>query len=105
LAPKSNAAYRAINAAQALVEREGARRPPLSLRDSSRPNARHFGHGQGYHYPHDVPDAVLDESLLPDGLEGTVFYEPTDRGPEGEFSARLRRLRGADDADSGDAPF
>jgi putative ATPase len=105
LAPKSNAAYRAINAAQALVEREGARRPPLSLRDSSRPNARHFGHGQGYHYPHDVPDGVLDESLLPDGLEGTVFYEPTGRGPEGDLSERLRRLRG-DSADEAAAqPF
>ncbi len=105
LAPKSNAAYRAINAAQALVEREGARRPPLSLRDGSRPNARHFGHGQGYHYPHDVPDGVLDESLLPDGLEGTVFYEPADRGPEGALYERLRRLRRDSSDDAATQPF
>ena len=43
LAPKSNASYVAINRAQELVEREGPRRPPLALRDSSRRNAAHLG--------------------------------------------------------------
>ena len=93
LAPKSNASYRAIGAALDLVEREGARRPPLALRDSSVANARGLGNGTGYQYPHDHPDAVLDGSLLPEGLEGRVFYEPTDRGPEAEMAARLRDLR------------
>ena len=104
LAPKSKASYRAIGAALERVEREGAQRPPLALRDASAPNARHLGHGQGYRNPHDAPDAVLDESLLPEGLEGARFYEPTDRGPEGELSARLRALRGRR-AEPGDAPF
>ncbi len=76
-----------------MVEREGARRPPLALRDSSAANARGLGNGEGYHYPHDFPDAVLDESLLPEGMEGTVFYAPTDRGAEAELAGRLRRLR------------
>ena len=71
LAPKSNASYRAIGAALERVEREGAQRPPLALRDSSVANARDLGNGTGYQYPHDHPDAVLDESLLPEGLEGT----------------------------------
>jgi putative ATPase len=94
LAPKSDAAKKGINAALALVEQEGARRPPLALRDSSRPNAVHFGHGQGYRYPHEAPDGVLDESLMPEGLEGTRLHRPTDRGPEGELARRLERLRG-----------
>ena len=94
LAPKSNASYRAIDAALGQVEREGARRPPLALRDSSVANARGLGNGEGYQYPHDHEHAVLDESLLPEGMEGTTFYTPTDRGPEGELSARLRDLRG-----------
>lgn len=93
LAPKSNASYRALGAALEHVEREGARRPPLALRDSSRANARNLGHGTGYRYPHDHPDAVLEGSLLPDGMEDTAFYHPTDRGPEGEMSRRLRDLR------------
>jgi putative ATPase len=95
LAPKSNASYRAIGAAQELVEREGARRPPLALRDSSRRNAKGLGHGTGYRYPHDFPDAVLDGSLLPEGLEGVRFYEPTARGAEAELWDRLTRLRDA----------
>jgi putative ATPase len=93
LAPKSNASYKAIGAALERVEREGAQRPPIALRDSSRANARNLGHGTGYTYPHDHPDAVLDESLLPEELEGVTFYHPTDRGPEGELAERLRRLR------------
>ena len=103
LAPKSNASYRAINAAAAVIEREGARRPPLALRDSSRPNARFLGHGEGYAYPHDAPEGVLDESLLPEGLEDRVFFDAGPRGPEAELAARLRRIRGRDAADGPDA--
>jgi putative ATPase len=94
LAPKSNASYRAVDAALAQVEREGARRPPLALRDSSAANARGLGNGEGYRYPHDFPDGYAGGSLMPEGLEGVRFYEPTDRGPEGELARRLRALRG-----------
>ena len=101
MAPKSDASYRAVDAALQRVDLEGPRRPPLALRDSSRPNAANLGHGEGYHNPHRATDAVLDESLLPEGMEGERFYHPTDRGPEGELAERLRRLRvdagGADD--------
>jgi putative ATPase len=97
LAPKSDASYRAINAALAHVDQHGAQRPPLALRDASRANARHFGHGEGYQNPHRAPDAVLDESLLPQELEGARFFTPGTRGIEAERSARLASLRGADD--------
>lgn len=93
LAPKSNASYLAINAAMDHVEKFGPQRPPLSLRDSSRANAKHFGHGTGYRYPHDYPDAVLDDSLLPEGMEHVRFFTPTDRGAEAQLDARLRELR------------
>ena len=89
----SSEAQEEIGAALERVERDGALRPPIALRDSSRANARNLGHGTGYTYPHDHPDAVLDESLLPEELEGVTFYHPTDRGPEGELAERLRRLR------------
>jgi putative ATPase len=93
LAPKSNAAYKGINTAMKHVAERGAERPPLALRDGSAANARHLGHGEGYHYPHDFPEGVLDESLLPDGVKGARFYEPSDRGREGELAGRLERLR------------
>ena len=104
LAPKSNASYVAINRAQDLVEREGPRRPPLALRDSSRRNAAHLGHGEGYVYPHDAPDGVVPGSLMPEGLEGTRLFEPTDRGPEAELSARLRRARNEPEGDGPEGP-
>ncbi len=105
LAPKSNASYRAIDVALEQVERHGPKRPPLSLRDSSRPNARHFGHGEGYQYPHDFPDGVVPGSLMPDGLEGMRLYQPTDRGVEAELARRLSMLRGDDPDAPDDAPF
>ncbi len=105
LAPKSNASYIAINDALARVEREGARRPPLALRDASRANARNLGHGEGYRYPHDSADGVLDESLLPEGMEDASFFHPTGRGPEGELSARLRRLREQARPEGDEQPF
>jgi len=97
LAPKSNASYKAINAAMAHVRDHGAEQPPLALRDASGANRQHLGHGEGYHYPHDFPDAVLDESLLPDAVQGIRFFDPSDRGREGELASRLRRLREGDE--------
>ncbi len=93
MAPKSNAGYLAIDAALAHVEKFGAQRPPLAIRDSSRANAKNFGHGTGYRYPHDYPDAVLDESLLPEGMEHVTFFTATDRGAEAQLDTRLRELR------------
>jgi putative ATPase len=105
LAPKSDASYRGIDRALAHVERHGVQRPPVSLRDASRPNARFLGHGEGYRNPHGTGDGVLDESLLPDGITAR-FYEPTDRGSEGELWRRLQRLRGRDaDGPEPETPF
>jgi putative ATPase len=102
LAPKSDASYRAIDAALGHVERHGPQRPPIALRDASRPNARHFGHGEGYQNPHRAPDGVLDESLLPEELAGERFFHPGPRGVEAERAARLAALRARDD---GATPF
>jgi putative ATPase len=100
LAPKSRASYRALNEAAAEIERNGPQRPPLALRDASPANARFLGHGEGYVNPHTSPEGVLDESLLPEGLQGRRFYEASPRGPEAELAARLRRIRepGEDEA-------
>jgi putative ATPase len=106
LAPKSDASYRAVDAALAYVDRFGAQRPPLALRDASRPNARHFGHGEGYRNPHRSPDGVHDESLLPEQVADVRFFTPGPRGPESERAARLASLRDAATAgDDAPAPF
>jgi putative ATPase len=93
LAPKSNAATTAIASAMAEVREHGAKPPPDYLRDAHYSGAKKLGRGVGYTYPHDEPGGVSDQRLLPEGLEGRRFYEPTDRGFEEELGRRLEQLR------------
>lgn len=74
LAPKSNAAYRAIDSALAEVRAGEARRVPDHLRDRHRPGADAY---PAYKYPHDHPGAHVEQQYLPDGLEGHRFFDPT----------------------------
>jgi putative ATPase len=100
LAPKSNAAYRGISRAIGHVREHGAKPPPPHLQDAHYPGARKLGRGVGYQYSHDEPGGVGSQQLVPEGLETERFYEPTDRGFEGELRRRLeevrRRLSGAE---------
>jgi putative ATPase len=93
LAPKSNASYKGLSAARAEVRRHGAKTPPDYLRDAHYPGAGKLGRGEGYRYAHDEPDAVSDQPLLPEDLQGSCFYAPTDRGFEAELGQRLEALR------------
>jgi putative ATPase len=93
LAPKSNASYKALEAARAEVREHGAQTPPDYLRDAHYPGAKSLGRGAGYRYAHDEPGGVSDQQLLPDGLAGRRFYAPTDRGFEAELGKRLADLR------------
>ncbi len=88
-APKSNAAYRAINAALAEVRASGALPVPLHLRNAPTGLAKGLGHGAGYRYPHDFPDHVTRQQYLPDELEGKVYYEPVDAGAERTIRERM----------------
>ncbi|MDQ2623331.1 MAG: replication-associated recombination protein A [Actinomycetota bacterium] len=88
LAPKSNASYTAINKAREEVRKHGPKLPPDHLRDSHYAGAEKLGRGKGYVYPHDVDGGVSDQSLMPEGLEGLRFYEPTRYGFEAELARR-----------------
>jgi putative ATPase len=92
LAPKSNASYKALGAARAEVRENGAKTPPDYLRDAHYPGAGKLGRGKGYRYPHDEPEGVSGQPLLPPELEGKNFYRPTDRGFEVELGKRLNGL-------------
>jgi putative ATPase len=94
LAPKSNAVYRAIGAATDDVRAGLAGPVPTHLRDSSYQGAQRLGHGKGYRYPHDFPDAVVQQQYAPDAVTGRDYYRPTDRGAERAMAARLEALRG-----------
>jgi putative ATPase len=93
LAPKSNASYRGLQRASAHVREHGAKPPPPYLRDAHYYGARKLGRGVGYVYPHDEPDGVAGQPVIPEGMGGERFYEPTDRGFEAELTRRLDELR------------
>ena len=100
LAPKSNAAYNAINRAIADVRAGAAGQVPLHLRDGHYAGAKQFGHGEGYIYAHDAPGHVAAQQYLPDTLRGTVYYEPTQHGFERTLTERRERIRRILDAAS-----
>jgi putative ATPase len=93
LAPKSNASYKAVSRARADVREQGADLPPSYLKDSHYPGARKLGRGEGYEYPHDLPEGISDQPLLPEGLQDREYYEPTERGFEAKLRERLAQLR------------
>ncbi len=92
-APKSNAAYLAINRAQAEVWNSLDQRVPAHLRDASYPGAKKMEHGKGYLYPHDYPGHFIPQRYLPENIAQKVFYEPTDQGWEKRLQKRLQRWR------------
>ncbi|MCA9049762.1 MAG: replication-associated recombination protein A [Planctomycetaceae bacterium] len=89
-APKSNAAYRAIDAALHDVRTQSVLPVPMHLRDGHYKGAEKLGHGVGYQYSHDFPEGWVDQDYL--GVH-KQYYEPTNRGREGEFQPRLEELR------------
>jgi putative ATPase len=93
LAPKSNAAKRAILDARAHVREHGALDPPGPLRSAAYPAAKALGRGQGYDNPHNHPGHVNEQEHLPEGRESLLLYRPDDA--EGELRERLQRIRRA----------
>ncbi|HEV2752800.1 MAG TPA: replication-associated recombination protein A, partial [Solirubrobacteraceae bacterium] len=91
LAPKSDAALRAIAAARAHVREHGAAPPPTPLRSGAYPGAAQLGRGAGYEYPHDHPGHVGPQEVMPTGLEGVRFYEPDEQ--EAPLRERLEEIR------------
>jgi putative ATPase len=77
-APKSNAAYLAIESALAEVRKGKARAVPMHLRDANM-DRESRGHGKGYLYPHDYPGHWVEQLYMPDPK---IFYVPTDQGEE-----------------------
>jgi putative ATPase len=86
LAPKSDAAYRALNKVNSTIDSTVAEPVPLHLRNAPTRLMKEIGYAKGYRHAHEERNAVTDMQCLPAGLIGQSFYEPTDRG----FELRLR---------------
>ena len=87
-APKSNAAYLAID--KALADTQGE--IPKHLRDTHYKGAKTFGHGVGYKYPHDFENHFVKQQYLPDKKFSARYYEPTAQGAEAQIKKRLKDL-------------
>lgn len=101
LAPKSNAAYLAIDAALADVRAGLAGPVPPHLRDSHYKGSVKLGHGAGYRYPHDEPGGIAAQQYAPDSVHGREYYRPTRHGAEARYADVAERVRARlrDDAD------
>lgn len=96
-APKSNSAVNAIDAAMKAVKTQTLMPVPPHLQDRHYSGAAALGRGLDYKYAHDYPNHYVKQQYLPDGMEGAVFYEPSDNGYEKEIKARLAFLRGSEE--------
>ena len=93
-APKSNAVYRAYQAAARDALTDVASPVPLHLRNAPTRLMKDLNYGKGYQYAHDTADGVAPMSCLPEHLQQKRYYEPTDRGIETRIKDALERARG-----------
>ena len=93
-APKSNASYLGIGAAQAEVSNSGALPVPKHIRNAPTKLMKNLDYGKGYKYAHDHTDGYAEQTHLPDQISKKAFYQPTDRGYEKLINERMAYLRG-----------
>ncbi len=102
VAPKSNAVYKAYNAARAFVSSDSSRPVPMHLRNAPTKLMKNLGYGEGYRYAHDEEGGyAAGERYLPEGMAAPGWYEPTDRGLEGKIREKLAWMRSRDKASGG----
>ena len=93
-APKSNAVYRAFNSAMEAAQVSNDLEVPIHLRNAPTKLLRELGHGKGYRYAHDEPDAFSKgQTYFPEEMGEKIYYEPTDRGLEIKIKEKLEQLR------------
>ena len=90
LAEKSNAAYKAIDAAMDDVRNSRLLPVPIHLRDRHYKGAERLGNGAGYEYPHEASEGWVPQDYL--GVDRT-YYEPVERGFEAQMKQRLDEFR------------
>jgi putative ATPase len=97
VASKSNASYKAFNAARAYVAQDQSKPVPNHLRNAPTKLMKDLGHGKEYRYAHDEAHAyAAGESYLPEGMAQPHWYEPVQRGLETQISERMTFLRNLD---------
>ncbi len=89
-APKSNSATLALGAAHRTLAQQPVQAVPRALRDKGGQASKRAGHGEGYLYAHDFPEAISGQAYLEKPLH---LYTPQTAGAEQAIAARLARWR------------
>ena len=88
-APKSNAAYKALGAANRAAKETGSLMPPMNILNAPTRLMQQLGYGEGYEYDHDAEDGFSGANYFPEGMGRPDFYRPIERGFEREIMKRL----------------
>jgi putative ATPase len=97
VASKSNASYKAFNAARAYVAKDQTKPVPNHLRNAPTKLMKELGHGKEYRYAHDeLHGYAAGETYLPDGMSEPHWYEPVARGLETQIGEKMAFLRNLD---------
>ncbi len=86
--PKSNSAYKAIDAALAKVRETGNLPVPLHLRNAPTSLMKNLGYGKNYKYAHDYPGNFVQQQFLPDQLQDIRFWNACDNPQEAQMRQR-----------------
>lgn len=81
-APKSNSAYAGLGRAMKDVQDLPAGEVPMHLRDAHYKGAAELGHGEGYQYPHNFPNAQVEQEYRPEGVADRAYYTPSGNGDD-----------------------
>jgi putative ATPase len=95
VAPKSDAALKAMGMVREDVEKSMAEPVPMHLRNAPTRAMKEWGYSEGYEHAHNFEDALTEMECLPPSLAGKRYYFPTDRGVEKRISERLDEIRKA----------
>ncbi len=89
-APKSNSLYEAYSRVQEEIKKGALEAVPMHLRNAVTPLMKQMGYGKGYKYAHDYQDNFVEQQNLPDSLQGTQYYSPSEQGYEKQVVSRLK---------------
>ena len=98
-APKSNAAYMAVDKAMEVVKTQKTVPIPAHLQDAHYKSAAKLGHGAGYLYAHDYKNHYVRQQYLPDALKDSRFYEMTEIGYEKKMKEHLDKIKAEADSE------
>lgn len=93
VAPKSNAAYKAVLRAQKDIKKYGNLPVPLQIRNAPTKLMKNLGYGKDYQLAHDYADKLTDMKTIPPEIQGHQYYAPTEQGKERLFKKRLEYIK------------